>query len=72
MPDLDGWNPTAAANMFVTEKLRRKRDTTTSTESKYRVQPYFKGVFPEARKLADADAEQPVGIGPTSNKFFDF
>lgn len=70
MPDLAEWNPTATANLFVTEKQRRARDATTSTESKSRAQSYFKGVFPEARKLADRDDEHPSDDEELSNKVF--
>lgn len=73
MPDLDEWNPTAAANLFVAEKARRERDVTTSTESKSRAQAYYKGIFPQARKTSDPDDEQPDDKEKEhSNKYFDF
>lgn len=75
MPDLDNWNPTAAANLFVTEKARRERETTTAAGGKPREQTYFKGVFSEARKLADPDTDAEKAEGSHkefSNKFFDF
>lgn len=42
MLDLENWDPTAAANLFVTEKARRERDTTTATAGKPREQTHFK------------------------------
>lgn len=53
MPDLDDWKPTAAAQMFIAEKERRESSATTSSKS--REQPYFNGVFGEARKCNDAE-----------------
>lgn len=75
MPNLENWNPTAAANLFVTEKARRERDTTTAAGGKPREQTYFKGVFAEAGKLVDPDTDAEKAIGghkEFSNKFFDF
>lgn len=69
-PDLQEWNPSAAANLFLSEKARRDRNTTTSTENRSIAQTYFKGVFPEARKLFDPDVEQ--SDERSSNKYFDF
>lgn len=57
MPDLDEWNPTAAANLFFAEKTRRERDA-SSDGVKIRAQPYFKGIFSEAQNLADPDVDQ--------------
>lgn len=75
MSDLDKWDPTTAANLFVSEKTRRDRDVSTSTEGRSRAQPYFKGVFSEAQKLSDPDGDeqQPDDKEKVySNKYFDF
>lgn len=72
MPDLSEWDPTAAANLFFTEKKRRERDANLSTASKSRAQSYFKGVFPEARHLADPDEEHPSDDEELSNIVFNF
>lgn len=74
MPELQQWNPIRAANFFLAEKERRSRDVTTSREGKPRRQPYFAGIFPEARTLNDLDPDgakngDENGI---SNKLFDF
>lgn len=72
MPDLAEWDPTDAANLFFAEKTRRGRDTSTSAENKSRAQLYFKGVFPEARSLADPDIEQPSDDEELSSTVFEF
>lgn len=68
MPCVQEWNPTAAANLFVAEKMRRERITTTAKDSKTRAQRYFKGVFPEARQLCDPDPEDPSDIDDTEEE----
>lgn len=52
MPALSEWNPTAAAKLFVEERMRRIRDATTASGISKR-QIYFKGVFSEADQCAD-------------------
>lgn len=75
MPDLENWNPTAATNLFVTEKAHHERGTTTAAGGKPREQKYFDRVFSAARKLADPDTDAEKAVGShkeSSNKFFDF
>lgn len=76
MPQVSDWNPTAAANLFMTEKSRREHSSSsTSMESKSRALPYFNGIFPEAQKLFDPDDNQQTEANDdhvSSNKFFDF
>lgn len=67
MPDLENWNPTAAANMFGVKKARRESAATTSAGAKSREQPYFKGIFSGARNHAE-ETEDKENI---SNKTFD-
>lgn len=57
MPVLAEWSPIDAAKLFFSEKTRRERDASTSVGSKFRAQPYFKGVFPEAQNAFDPDGE---------------
>lgn len=72
MPDLEKWDPTVAANLFFAEKTRRGCDITTSAESKSRAQPYFKGIFPEARNLVDPDNEHASDDDELSTTVFEF
>lgn len=44
--------------MFAAEENRRESGVTTSSESKSRVQAYFKGAFTEARKRSDLLGEE--------------
>lgn len=75
MPDLGNWNPTAAANLFVTEKAHCVRDTTTAAGGKPKKQTYFEGLFSDAPKFADRDTDAEKAVEShteSSNMFFDF
>lgn len=70
MPALNEWNPTAAANLFIEEKTRRKRDASTKEGGKPREQPYFNGVFSESAVSVDSEDKSIDDV--SSNTFFNF
>lgn len=74
MPDLAQWNPTAAAKLFVEEKVRRHRDATPANETT-RQRDHYKGVFPEARQMLtddDKDDDDDVDGGCERGNIFNF
>lgn len=71
MPDLSQWNPTAAAKLFVNEKIRRHRDITPANEST-RGQAVYKGVFPEAAASSDGNEDDEEEADDVRDTIFDF
>lgn len=71
MPVVNQWDPSTAAKLFVAEKTRRERDSTTAVGTKLRAQNYFKGVFAEAQHSIDPDAANQ-NEDDHSNKTFEF
>lgn len=70
MPALNDWNPTTAASLFIEEKTRRKRDTSTKKGGKPRDQPYFNGVFSGSTVSVDSEDKSPDDV--SSKTFFNF
>lgn len=72
MPVLAQWNPTAAAILFINEKLRRKRVITTDNKTTKR-QTVFKGVFCEAQECKNGDDDgDDETCQDTRNTIFEF
>lgn len=57
MPTLEEWDPRETVTNWISQKQRRHHELLIEGENKSKQQPYFKGVFTQAKLQEDTDTE---------------